>query len=113
MAIQLTYDILPSVTVADSYWIIGQVHVYHFDETAFVEILVYLSEDARNQLVPGSESPIDKRSVMVGKIDYDAYFSVAALTGVDKNPVANAYEFLITVEEPRGLADTLRAGTEV
>ncbi|MGA9771452.1 MAG: hypothetical protein WBV94_20635 [Blastocatellia bacterium] len=113
MAIQLDYELHPGLMVTDSYWIVGQIILDTFNETALILMLGYLSEDARNQLVPGAENPIDRRVIQMGYDDYVAYLSADALTVSGKNPTQAAYDFASDIAEPRGLATFFTGGVDV
>jgi hypothetical protein len=104
MAKQLDKEIYPTVLVEGLYYIVGEVTIRAFHQTARIEVYGFLNRDARKQLVPGAEQPIRKHGIEVYYEQFIKYFTPAKLSEVDNDPIAAAYRLLSDEPEPIGMA---------
>lgn len=111
MAKSFAFKYLPSVTIPDTYVMIGETRINHFHQTAEIHVYLFTSEDARRQRL--SENEVDehrplKTIVVHTTIDnYRAYLEEPA-----KALAAAGYKLISEVEEsaaanPRGLKNLL------
>jgi hypothetical protein len=107
MAKTLTYELLPRTLVPDTYGMIGETHIDHFNERAEIVFYIFHSEDARRQRLAESEHelhrPIKKITVTTTIDTFNEYIKDAA-----KVLAAAGYKLITEVPEgssaePRGL----------
>lgn len=117
MAKALDFQLLPRVTVPESYAMIGETHINHFDQTAEIHVYIFESEDARHQRLAPSEVDLHrplKIIVLRPTIsEYETYLDEPA-----KALAAAGYRLASEVEEgagasPKGLKKLLAEARDV
>jgi hypothetical protein len=113
MAKLVDKEIHPTVLVEGLYYIVGEVTIRAFHQTARIEVYGFLNKDARKQLVPGAEQPIHREGIEVYYEQYMKYFTPAKLSQVDNDPIAAAYMMLANEPYPIGRAEFFSSAEDV
>ena len=102
---------LSDITLANAYCMIGDIRLHVLDQTAEIEVYVYLSEAARRQdmTIPHEQRrPVKTFTIHAPFATYTQF-----LEGDVKALVASAYLLLKTMPEPHGLKSLVEKGEEI
>jgi hypothetical protein len=101
MAKQEDTEIYRGLVVANMYWMVGEVHIRAFHQTARVILFGFVDEAARRRY----DAPIRQHGFEVGYNQYEKYFAPSQLQDAGSDPVAAAYKLITDEPQVAFIAD--------